>query len=56
MTNGPASGPGYDELGGPDSNEGRTDLLGAQEPQSDELGGPEPDEGRTDLLGGSEPG
>ena len=56
MTNAPASGPGSDELGGPDPNEGRTDLLDGQEPQSDELGGPDPNEGRTDLLGGSGPG
>jgi hypothetical protein len=56
MTDNPASGQYSDELGGPDSNEQGTDLLGGQEPATDELGGPEPDEQRTDLLGGAGPG
>src|SRR5262249_51599475 len=55
MTDNPASGQYSDELGGPDPDEQRTDLLGGQEPATDELGGPEPDEQRTDLLGGQEP-
>jgi hypothetical protein len=56
MADNPASGQYSDELGGPDSNEQGTDLLGGQEPTTDELGGPEPDEQRTDLLGGAGPG
>ena len=56
MTDNPASGQYSDELGGPDRDEQRTDLLGGQEPVTDELGGPDRDEQRTDLLGGAEPG
>jgi hypothetical protein len=56
MTDNPASGQYSDELGGPDPDEQRTDLLGGQEPTTDELGGPDPDERRTDLLGGGGPG
>jgi hypothetical protein len=55
MTDNPASGRYSDELGGPDPDESRGDVLGGQEPATDELGGEEPDESRTDLLGGAEP-
>ena len=54
MTENPAGGQSRDELGGPEPDEERTDLLGGSGSASDELGGPEPDEARTDLMGGSD--